>query len=83
MEKTINPSFNEEAFLSLTEESQMKVECIYHIAHMLYVNRLPKMDAEEFDKLYDMPLNELDLVAGNVQAQLRYRKQLYENIEGE
>lgn len=60
----MNKPFNEVVFLSLSKESQEKVECIYHIAHMLHIHRAPKLSTKEFDILYEKPLRELQAISG-------------------
>ena len=57
-------TFNDIAFLTLTKENQEKVECIYSIAMVLHTHHAPNLTAQEFDELYDKPLNELMLLSG-------------------
>lgn len=73
--------FDVKCFESLSEESQAKVECIYHIASMLHANRLPKLNTTDFDWLYDKPLKELDAIVGNVRS--HFHKAQYPEFEGE
>lgn len=77
MIKEINPNFNEAVYNTLTEENQCKVECIYHIAHMLHVNQVPKLNGTDFDLLYDKPVRELVAIVDNVQDLIRWNKKLY------
>ena len=56
--------FNEVVFLTLSKENQEKVECIYHIAHMLHLHRAPRLTPKEFDILYDKPVRELQAISG-------------------
>lgn len=69
-------TFNEEVYLALPLEAQLKVEQIYNIANILHVNRLPKLNATEFDHLYDKPLKELQAITGYIRVRA-------ENTEGE
>lgn len=69
-------TFNEEVYLALPLEAQLKVEQIYNIANILHVNRLPKLNSTEFDNLYDKPLKELEAITGYVRLRVN-------NIEGE
>jgi hypothetical protein len=69
-------TFNEEVYLALPLEAQLKVEQIYNIANILHVNRLPKLNSTEFDHLYDKPLKELEAITGYVRLRVN-------NIEGE
>lgn len=69
-------TFNEEVYLALPLEAQLKVEQIYNIANILHVNRLPKLNTTEFDHLYDKPLKELEAITGYIRVRA-------ENTEGE
>ena len=62
----MDKAFNEAVFLSLNKENQEKVECIYHIAHMLVMHRAPRLTPEEFDALYDKPVRELRAITGYI-----------------
>jgi len=57
-------TFNDIAFLTLTKENQEKVACIYNIAHVLHTYRAGDITPQEFDDLYDKPLNDLMLISG-------------------
>ena len=71
--------FNEIVFLQLSSESQGKVECIYHIAVILKLAKVPPLTAKDFDHLYDKPLDELDSIVG----QVRMNMQIMQGIEEE
>lgn len=62
----MDKAFNEVAFLSLNKDNQDKVECIYHIAHMLHMHQAPKLTAQEFDALYDKSVRELRAITGYI-----------------
>ena len=59
-------NFNVNAFLSLTEEDKEKVEHIYIIAAMLAEHRASPLNVKEFDRLYDMPVYELERISGQM-----------------
>lgn len=62
----MDKAFNEVAFLSLNKDNQDKVECIYHIAHMLQMHQAPKLTPQEFDALYDKSVRELRAITGYI-----------------
>lgn len=70
------PPFNEVVYLTLSPEAQEKVFHIYIIASMLHANHCSPLKPYEFDRLYDKPSAELELISGQVKRRL-------ENIEGE
>lgn len=59
-------NFNVNAFLSLTEEDKEKVEHIYIIAAILADHRAKPLDTKDFDRLYDMPVSELERISGQI-----------------
>lgn len=60
----------------LTDESQQKVEHIYCIANLLKNQRVSRLGVDEFDYLYDKPLDELEHLSGYIKSRVL-------NIEGE
>jgi hypothetical protein len=56
--------FNEEVYLSLSEENQIKVEHIYEIAHTLKVYGIDCLTPREFDMLYDKTVSLLEDLSG-------------------
>ena len=57
-------TFNEEVYLALHLDAQLKVEQIYNIANLLHSKGLPVLSTAEFDYLYDKPLKELEVITG-------------------
>lgn len=56
-------NFNEVVYLSLSEESQLKVEHIYVIASILHNHRMKPLSPEEFDTYYEKSPQELERVS--------------------
>lgn len=56
--------FNEQVYLSLSEENQIKVEHIYEIAHTLKVYGIDCLTPREFDSLYDKTIQQLEDLSG-------------------
>lgn len=71
--------FNETVFLSLSEDSKIKVMCIYHINLTFLENNLAPLNVKDFDTLYDKPVKELEQLSGAVRA--RFHRQLYPEFE--
>ena len=67
-----NADVNQEVFLSLSEDNQVKVECIYYIAVVLKSKKLPPLNTRDFDRLYDKTVDELRTMSGNVKEILDY-----------
>lgn len=65
-------TFNEPVFLSLPEDSKVKVECIYYIATVLKEKRLPQLTVSDFDKLYDKSVDDLRSMSGNIKEMQEY-----------
>ena len=61
---TTECTFNEQVYLSLSEENQIKVEHIYGIAATLHQYRQPRLTAKEFDDLYDKSISDLEALSG-------------------
>lgn len=57
-------TFNEEVYLALPLDAQLKVEQIYNIANLLHSKGMPILTTAEFDYLYDKPLKELEVITG-------------------
>jgi len=70
---------NELVFLQLSEESQVKVMCIYHINLTFLEHNLAPINVKDFDSLYDKPLTELHHLAGSIRA--RFHQALYPEFE--
>jgi hypothetical protein len=70
---------NEPVFLSLSEEKQVKVMCIYHINLTFLENNLDPITTRDFDNLYDKPVPELQQLAGAVTA--RFHRAKYPDFE--
>jgi hypothetical protein len=67
-------------FESLSEEKQIKVEHIYHIASILAHNQSAPLTVVDFDYLYDQTIPELEKLVGSVRS--AHHPAQY-NIEGE
>lgn len=52
-------TLNEQVFLGLSPENQMKVESIYTIAELVKRYSLPPITPKFFDNLYDLSLEQL------------------------
>jgi len=72
MNSSVNTDVNQEVFLSLSEENQEKVECIYYIALVLKSNKMPPLNTRDFDRLYDHTVDELRSMSGTVKEILDY-----------
>lgn len=64
-------TFNEQAFLTLSEENQIKVEHIYGIAMALKNNGLQPITPEEFDELYDRTTDKLAYLSGIIDLRIK------------
>lgn len=71
--------FNEVVFLSLSEESKIKVMCIYHINLTFLEHNLAPITPKDFDNLYDKPAKELEALSGAVRA--RFHRAMYPEYE--
>ena len=71
--------FNEIVYLSLSEESKVKVMCIYHINLTFLENNLAPITVKDFDVLYDKPVPELEQLSGAVRA--RFHRVMYPEWE--
>ena len=58
--------FDEIVYLTLSPEAQAKVYAIYNIASMLHHNHVPPLTTKEFDKLYDKPVRELEVLVTSI-----------------
>lgn len=68
---TATCTFNEQTYLSLSIEIQIKVEHIYYIASTLHDYRLPRLSPKEFDELYDMSTEKLEQLSGLVRFKVQ------------
>lgn len=63
-------TFNEQVYLALPEESQLKVELIYNIANMFHSYGLSPLNTEEFDLLYDRDVKDLEQICNHTRFRL-------------
>ena len=72
---------DKEVFLRLSEDSQARVEHIYCIAAILSENNHPPLDVNDFDRLYDKPVADLEYITGYVKRAVF--ADAYPDLEGE
>ena len=80
--QTKSPPFviipNREVFLSLSQESQAKVEALYKVAVIAHNYGLQPMETDDFDYLYDKSVVELENYARNLEPHLRFEQMIAE-----
>ncbi|TXI89736.1 MAG: hypothetical protein E6Q36_02875 [Chryseobacterium sp.] len=74
-------NFDRHLFSRLSEDKQIKIEHIYHIASILASHGQPQLTAEEFDDLYDKPVQDLEHITGYIRSMCH--NAVYPDIEGE
>jgi hypothetical protein len=88
MIKTLNPGLvsvnpNAKAFLQLTDINQEKVLIIYMVACLLKDLLSKQITVDEFDTMYDQPLDELRVFYMEFHEQCLRTKHMRERIEEE